>query len=114
MTCDRYTELISAGIDGELTDAETADLEQHLKDCEACRARSSVMNMQNQSMKSTPIPIQPSGLRDAIRGRIGLSGLHRRRPVLHVRRLPDRPDLPTGTQQKTTVPGPLMGPWGRA
>lgn len=114
MTCEIYIERISAAIDGELTDAETADLEQHLKECECCRALSKAMNIQNQSMKSIPIPTQPSGLREAVRGRIGLSELDRRRPVLHVRRLPDRPDLPARIQQKTTAPGPLMGPWGRA
>ena len=34
--CDGYSEMISAYVDGELTDAETAALEEHLKTCEEC------------------------------------------------------------------------------
>ncbi len=114
LTCDIYIEMISAGIDGELTDSEAAELEGHLNVCESCRARSDIMTVQSQSMKTLPIPVQPSGLRAAIRDRIGLADMARRRAVLHIRRLPDRPDLPAKAQPKPTVPGPLMGPWGRA
>lgn len=36
--CDGYSEMISAYVDGELTDTETAALEEHLKTCEECRS----------------------------------------------------------------------------
>ena len=36
--CDKALELISAHIDGALTDAEEARLTQHLNTCPACRA----------------------------------------------------------------------------
>ena len=38
MACQRYYELISARLDGELTDGEEGELETHLKDCPSCRA----------------------------------------------------------------------------
>ena len=38
MACQRYYELISARLDGELSDGEERELEAHLKDCPGCRA----------------------------------------------------------------------------
>lgn len=38
MTCDRYRELISAGLDAELDRPERVDLEHHLSSCGACVA----------------------------------------------------------------------------
>lgn len=38
MTCDHYRELLSAELDGELTQAEDADLTKHLDGCAGCRA----------------------------------------------------------------------------
>ena len=36
--CEKYQELISAMLDGELTESEQAQVEAHIKDCDECRA----------------------------------------------------------------------------
>lgn len=38
MNCDKYLELLSARLDGELTESEERELEAHLESCPACRA----------------------------------------------------------------------------
>lgn len=38
MNCDSYLELLSARLDGELTEAEERELKAHLESCPACRA----------------------------------------------------------------------------
>ena len=38
MSCEKYLDLISARLDGELTAQEQAELDAHLKTCPACRA----------------------------------------------------------------------------
>ncbi len=38
MTCDKYMEMLSARLDGALTEAEEGDLEAHLAVCPDCRA----------------------------------------------------------------------------
>lgn len=38
MACDEYLELMSAGLDGELTPEEQRKLETHLAECPSCRA----------------------------------------------------------------------------
>lgn len=38
MTCDRYRELISADLDGELDDAAASELDGHLQECPGCVA----------------------------------------------------------------------------
>jgi hypothetical protein len=40
MDCEKYEELISGQLDGELTESERRELETHLRDCPACRALS--------------------------------------------------------------------------
>ncbi|MDR3277673.1 MAG: zf-HC2 domain-containing protein [Oscillospiraceae bacterium] len=40
MDCEKYEELISGQLDGELTESERRELEAHLRDCPACRALS--------------------------------------------------------------------------
>lgn len=40
MNCEYFRMQISAGIDGELDDAETRELDEHLRTCGACRASS--------------------------------------------------------------------------
>ena len=38
MPCDRFTELLSARLDGALTPEEERELEEHLAACPDCRA----------------------------------------------------------------------------
>lgn len=38
MNCERYLDLLSARLDGALTQEEERELMQHLQDCDACRA----------------------------------------------------------------------------
>lgn len=44
MSCERYLDLISARLDGELIQQEEADLAAHLRECPACRAIAEDMN----------------------------------------------------------------------
>ena len=44
MNCERYLDLISARLDGELTAQEEAELNAHLQECPACRAIAQDMN----------------------------------------------------------------------
>jgi len=106
--------MISAAIDGELTDSETSDVDTHIRQCPTCKARSAVMRRHNEAIRSMPVPNQPPALRAAIARRIGLAAIDRHRAVLHVHRIPDRPDFPISTSHTEPAPGPIMSPWGRA
>ena len=44
MNCEKYLDLISARLDGELTQQEDAQLTAHLQECPACRAIADDMN----------------------------------------------------------------------
>ena len=44
MSCERYLDLISARLDGQLTAREDADLTSHLNQCSACRAIAQDLN----------------------------------------------------------------------
>ncbi|MCP4547530.1 MAG: hypothetical protein GY835_13815 [bacterium] len=62
MHCDRYQELISALHDGELSDAETRELTEHLAACPACRlfqAELTATGTVLQSWDETPPALRP-------------------------------------------------------
>jgi len=39
MSCEHYTELLSATLDGEVTEAERTELQRHIADCTRCQRR---------------------------------------------------------------------------
>jgi anti-sigma factor RsiW len=54
MTCDHAGELISARLDGELSEFEDAALDRHLESCPACRTTASELASLAQLMREAP------------------------------------------------------------
>ena len=52
MKCDDANEAMSAGLDGELGDAERPRLRHHLAGCDRCRARDAEMRAVHRQMRS--------------------------------------------------------------
>lgn len=63
--CAYYEELIGAGLDGELTEAEAAALRAHLENCESCRAFSDALRGISESLRED-LPTPPADLTDRI------------------------------------------------
>ena len=72
MTCDLYRELISAQMDGEVTETEARHAHAHLQQCDACRRFAALLLEQQGALAAAPIPKQPKGLQERIRVRIGV------------------------------------------
>jgi len=114
MTCSRYEELLSARIDGELTDTEASELQAHLGACATCRDRLDAMINQQRALSAYGAPGQPEGLRARITKRIGLKARVEREirreaaPILGRFHFPCYP-----VAEKKTVESPLMGRLGR-
>jgi len=51
MTCDEARDRLSAGLDGELSPAEAADLRSHLKSCRDCERRSSLLGQTREAFR---------------------------------------------------------------
>ena len=114
MTCNRSIELVSAAIDGELTDMELSEMEDHMAGCRRCRERSQAIRAADETLRSSPAPEQPSSLRAKVREKVGLCAPGKRHAVLHVPRAFERPEFPVRLTRKSPGPSPTMGPWGRA
>ena len=54
MTCDHAGELISARLDGELSEFESAALDRHLESCPACRTTANELASLAQLMREAP------------------------------------------------------------
>ena len=110
MTCDRYQELLSASLDGELTEAEDSLLREHLPECPECRHTLCTMQELDSQLRGVRRAIQPADLRSRVsavvrarcgeieRWHFGLS-FHRAR---------------ASRSEYRSSPGPMIGPWGRA
>jgi hypothetical protein len=74
--CEKYGELISGQLDGELTDNERRELEEHLRDCPECRALSAVYREISGALTEDAVvpegfaqgvmarlPVRPAGIR---------------------------------------------------
>lgn len=70
MICDQAMQLMSAALDGELTQAEQQDLQAHLNQCEECRRLYDAMNSIEQEVSALAEPA-PAGLKQGILYRIG-------------------------------------------
>lgn len=67
--CESYIEKIMESIDGELSEAEELELQQHMKSCEGCRALyESYRSIQNGILDMEEAP--PAGLSGAVMGAI--------------------------------------------
>lgn len=114
MSCDRYQELFSAVIDGELTDSEEGQLRSHLAECSACRAKLETMRQENDLLSSSAMPRQPSGLRAKVKERIGLREYAGELEPWCFGHFRHRRAVPIRSDAKNLPYGGVMGPWGRA
>ncbi len=63
--CEKIFELLSAGIDGELSQAEEAELAAHLEQCESCRLLAAELEGIHAGLQSFAVS-PPSGLTESI------------------------------------------------
>lgn len=63
--CEKYIELISAYVDGELSEAEVSELEAHLVSCEDCR-RTLEFYRELSTLEQESMVEPPAGLHDSI------------------------------------------------
>ena len=85
--CEKYQELISAMLDGELTDAERAEVEAHVRDCDECRAMYEAFSAVSGAMDAVDVPdTLHSGIMDKVNAAAKAKKTHgtivRLRPVL--------------------------------
>ncbi len=64
--CDKYIELINAALDGACSPAETAELEDHLAACPACKALYEELKTIRDAMAALPTAEPPADLKDRI------------------------------------------------
>lgn len=60
MMCDEEQIWLSAYLDGELTEAQTATIERHLASCPACRVRFQELRRVSDLLRTVPEPAYPS------------------------------------------------------
>ena len=109
MNCDRYQELLSAALDGELTDIEQRDLRSHLDECPVCRERSDQMHEQHEMLSTSRVPAQPARLRAGIKERLGIRE-HRSARAPWMRGLaPEPPPVEKAAPRHA----PVVSRWGR-
>ena len=75
MDCDRIKEQLHALADGELTGEETAAVEEHLSQCDACRAELDAVNMARSFMASHGKVDSPPDMAEAIRNTLEQEGV---------------------------------------
>lgn len=84
VSCDEALELISAGVDGELTAEETSILEEHLDHCEACRALLEQLRSIHEEMPGLNVPA-PAGLTQGVMERVRAEKVIAMKPVRSAR-----------------------------
>lgn len=70
MNCDKYLELLSARLDGELSEPEERELEAHLASCPACRAASAQLAALRPAFSELEDLPAPEGLTKDVMDRI--------------------------------------------
>ena len=80
VSCDEALELISAGVDGELTAEETGILEEHLDHCQACRALLEELRSIHEEMPGLNVPA-PAGLAQGVMERVRAEKVVTMKPV---------------------------------
>lgn len=56
MSCERWSEQLSAWVDGMLTESERKSLEAHMQSCEVCRQTAKELQELKRKLKAMPIP----------------------------------------------------------
>ena len=72
LSCDEALELISARLDGPLTQEETARLEEHLSACPACRTLAEDLKELHEELPHLAAQ-PPAGLKEGVMGQIHTS-----------------------------------------
>lgn len=85
VSCDEALELISAGVDGELTAEETRILEEHLDHCQACRALLEELRPIHEEMSGLNVPA-PAGLAEGVMERVRAEKVVPMKPVRSARK----------------------------
>lgn len=85
VSCDEALELISAGVDGELTAEETRILEEHLDHCQACRALLEELRSIHEEMPGLNVPV-PTGLAEGVMERVRAEKVVPMKPVRSARK----------------------------
>ena len=70
MQCDEAQQLISAGIDGEISDANAEKLREHTEDCASCSGVQADFRRISQQLKSAGREVLPSRLEPRVRDAI--------------------------------------------
>lgn len=70
MECGRFTQMLSARLDGELTEQEAHELEAHLAQCPACRALASQLAAMHDSFETLEDVPAPEGFAQGVMDRI--------------------------------------------
>ncbi len=66
MDCSTWFESISAGLDGELSEAERESLDAHLAVCPACRATERELEREHRAFRLRPATMVPAPSRDLL------------------------------------------------
>ena len=74
MTTDRFRELLSDHLDGDLTPPAERELEQHLLGCEECRITLAELRLVKERARALVDPLAPDDLWAGIASRIGTAG----------------------------------------
>lgn len=82
MDCNKYFELISARLDGELTQSEKAALTAHLQECPACRAIAKDMEGLHSALTQTGEVDAPPALSQTVMRKIKAERLASRRRLI--------------------------------
>lgn len=83
MSCERYLDLISTRLDGELTAQEEADLTAHLQRCPACRAIAQDMQTLHSSLAELGEVDAPAELFQGVISKIRAEKRQARRRLVH-------------------------------
>jgi len=82
MKCEEIKELFSEYVDGELSAADAASVEQHLAGCEACRAEFEALRQTAALVRSLPRADAPQGLARSVTESVGKQMAVRKRAAI--------------------------------
>ena len=86
MSCEEYTELISAALDGALTPEERVRLDAHLRGCPACRALLDELSGLDRALEELNAPV-PEGFAGRVMERVAREARPARRKTVYWKKL---------------------------
>jgi len=67
MSCEKYREMISAGLDGELSQNDELSLREHLASCSDCRRLADELASMSEMNKTMPAAVMPEEIENRIK-----------------------------------------------